>query len=137
MKRDKRLIIMDVIIAVLVVLNAAVIIAYVEDGNGYNRLWSSYRIMGCYRNDEYGNAVDYTSRNGFVLDDNDKTDKKYKDLYESMAVADYYKARFYENVYVTSGNAAKEDEMSGLADDAVKRMGSLEPLKKRIDNMIK
>lgn len=136
MKRDKRLIIMDVIIAVMVVFNAAVIIAHVEDGNGYNQLWSSYRIMDCYRNDEYGNAVDYTSRNGFILNDDDRADKRYKELYESMAVADYYKARFYEKVYETTGNRAKVAEMSGMAEDAVKHMDTLEPLKKRIDNML-
>ena len=136
-KTRKKLIIMDVIIVILVVLNAAVIIAVTEGRNDNNSLWSSYRLMECYKNGEYGKAVYYTNRNKFVLDDNDKTDKNDKELYESMAVADYFKAKFYRKVYETSGNSSKADSMAAMSDDAAGRMGSLAPLKKRIDNMIK
>lgn len=136
-KTRKKLIIMDVIIVILVVLNAAVIIAVTEGRNDNNSLWSSYRLMECYKNGEYGKAVYYTNRNKFVLDDNDKTDKNDKEMYESMAVADYFKAEFYRKVYETSGNSSKADSMAVMSDDAAGRMGSLAPLKKRIDNMIK
>ena len=136
-KTRKKLIIMDVIIVILVVLNAAVIIAVTEGRNDNNSLWSSYRLMECYKNGEYGKAVYYTNRNKFVLDDNDKTDKNDKEMYESMAVADYFKAEFYRKVYETSGNSSKADSMAAMSDDAAGRMGSLAPLKKRIDNMIK
>ncbi len=136
-KTRKKLIIMDVIIVILVVLNAAVIIAVTEGHNDNNSLWSSYRLMECYKNGEYGKAVNYTSRNEFILDDTKKADDSNKELYESMAVADYYKANFYRKVYGTSGNSSKADSMAQLSDDAAGRMGSLAPLKKRIDNMIK
>ena len=53
---------MDIIIVILVVLNAAMIIAVAENYNDENRTYNTRWFMNLYKNDEYGRAVDYASR---------------------------------------------------------------------------
>ena len=76
--------------------------------------------MNLYKNDEYGRAVDYASRDKIVIDNIQDNE-----LDESIAVAEYYNAEFYKNVYKTMGNTQKLKQMEEQSDMALKRMGSL------------
>ena len=92
--KKSRLIIMDIIIVILVVLNAAMIIAVAENYNDENRTYNTRWFMNLYKNDEYGRAVDYASRDKIVIDNIQDNE-----LDESIAVAEYYNAEFYKNVF--------------------------------------
>ena len=91
--KKSRLIIMDIIIVILVVLNAAMIIAVAENYNDENRTYNTRWFMNLYKNDEYGRAVDYASRDKIVIDNIQDNE-----LDESIAVAEYYNAEFYKKV---------------------------------------
>ena len=104
--KKSRLIIMDIIIVILVVLNAAMIIAVTENYNDENRTYNTRWFMNLYKNDEYGRAVDYASRDKIVIDNIQDNE-----LDESIAVAEYYNAEFYKNVYKTMGNTQKLKQM--------------------------
>ena len=104
--KKSRLIIMDIIIVILVVLNAAMIIAVAENYNDENRTYNTRWFMNLYKNDEYGRAVDYASRDKIVIDNIQDNE-----LDESIAVAEYYNAEFYKNVYKTMGNTQKLKQM--------------------------
>lgn len=125
------LIIMDIIIVILVVLNAAMIIAVTENYNDENRTYNTRWFMNLYKNDEYGRAVDYASRDKIVIDNIQDNE-----LDESIAVAEYYNAEFYKNVYKTMGNTQKLKQMEEQSDMALKRMGSLSILKQKIDSIV-
>lgn len=129
--KKSRLIIMDIIIVILVVLNAAMIIAVVENYNDENRTYNTRWFMNLYKNDEYGRAVDYASRDKIVIDNIQDNE-----LDESIAVAEYYNAEFYKNVYKTMGNTQKLKQMEEQSDMALKRMGSLSILKQKIDSIV-
>lgn len=129
--KKSRLIIMDIIIVILVVLNAAMIIAVTENYNDENRTYNTRWFMNLYKNDEYGRAVDYASRDKIVIDNIQDNE-----LDESIAVAEYYNAEFYKNVYKTMGNTQKLKQMEEQSDMALKRMGSLSILKQKIDNIV-
>lgn len=129
--KKSRLIIMDIIIVILVVLNAAMIIAVSENYNDENRTYNTRWFMNLYKNDEYGRAVDYASRDKIVIDNIQDNE-----LDESIAVAEYYNAEFYKNVYKTMGNTQKLKQMEEQSDMALKRMGSLSILKQKIDSII-
>ena len=130
-KKKSRLIIMDIIIVILVVLNAAMIIAVTENYNDENRTYKTRWFMNLYKNDEYGRAVDYASRDKIVIDNIQDNE-----LDESIAVAEYYNAEFYKNVYKTMGNTQKLKQMEEQSDMALKRMGSLSILKQKIDSIV-
>lgn len=123
---------MDIIIVILVVLNAAMIIAVAENYNDENRTYNTRWFMNLYKNDEYGRAVDYASRDKIVIDNIQDNE-----LDESIAVAEYYNAEFYKNVYKTMGNTQKLKQMEEQSDMALKRMGSLSILKQKIDSIVK
>lgn len=53
-----------------------------------------------------------------------------------IAVAEYYNAEFYKNVYKTMGNTQKLKQMEEQSDMALKRMGSLSILKQKIDSIV-
>lgn len=129
--KKSRLIIMDIIIVILVVLNAAMIIAVAENYNDENRTCNTRWFMNLYKNDEYGRAVDYASRDKIVIDNIQDNE-----LDESIAVAEYYNAEFYKNVYKTMGNTQKLKQMEEQSDMALKRMGSLSILKQKIDSIV-
>lgn len=129
--KKSRLIIMDIIIVILVVLNAAMIIAVAENYNDENRTHNTRWFMNLYKNDEYGRAVDYASRDKIVIDNIQDNE-----LDESIAVAEYYNAEFYKNVYKTMGNTQKLKQMEEQSDMALKRMGSLSILKQKIDSIV-
>lgn len=129
--KKSRLIIMDIIIVILVVLNAAMIIAVTENYNDENRTYNTRWFMNLYKNDEYGRAVDYASRDKIVIDNIQDNE-----LDESIAVAEYYNAEFYKNVYKTMGNTQKLTQMEEQSDMALKRMGSLSILKQKIDSIV-
>lgn len=129
--KKSRLIIMDIIIVILVVLNAAMIIAVTENYNDENRTYNTRWFMNLYKNDEYGRAVDYASRDKIVIDNIQDNE-----LDESIAVAEYYNAEFYKNVYKTIGNTQKLKQMEEQSDMALKRMGSLSILKQKIDSIV-
>ena len=129
--KKSRLIIMDIIIVILVVLNAAMIIAVAENYNDENRTYNARWFMNLYKNDEYGRAVDYASRDKIVIDNIQDNE-----LDESIAVAEYYNAEFYKNVYKTMGNTQKLKQMEEQSDMALKRMGSLSILKQKIDSIV-
>lgn len=129
--KKSRLIIMDIIIVILVVLNAAMIIAVAENYNDENRKYNTRWFMNLYKNDEYGRAVDYASRDKIVIDNIQDNE-----LDESIAVAEYYNAEFYKNVYKTMGNTQKLKQMEEQSDMALKRMGSLSILKQKIDSIV-
>lgn len=129
--KKSRLIIMDIIIVILVVLNAAMIIAVTENYNDENRTYNTRWFMNLYKNDEYGRAVDYASRDKIVIDNIQDNE-----LDESIAVAEYYNAEFYKNVYKTMGNTQKLKQMEEQSDMALKRMGSLLILKQKIDSIV-
>ncbi len=129
--KKSRLIIMDIIIVILVVLNAAMIIAVSENYNDENRTYNTRWFMNLYKNDEYGRAVDYASRDKIVIDNIQDNE-----LDESIAVAEYYNAEFYKNVYKTMGNTQKLKQMEEQSDMALKRMGSLSILKQKIDSIV-
>lgn len=129
--KKSRLIIMDIIIVILVVLNAAMIIAVTENYNDENRTYNTRWFMNLYKNDEYGRAVDYASRDKIVIDNIQDNE-----LDESIAVAEYYNAEFYKNVYKTMGNTQKLKQMEEQSDMALKRMGSLSILKQKIDIIV-
>lgn len=129
--KKSRLIIMDIIIVILVVLNAAMIIAVTENYNDENRTYNTRWFMNLYKNDEYGRAVDYASRDKIVIDN-----IQHNELDESIAVAEYYNAEFYKNVYKTMGNTQKLTQMEEQSDMALKRMGSLSILKQKIDSIV-
>ena len=129
--KKSRLIIMDIIIVILVVLNAAMIIAVTENYNDENRTYNTRWFMNLYKNDEYGRAVDYASRDKIVI--NNIQDNE---LDESIAVAEYYNAEFYKNVYKTMGNTQKLKQMEEQSDMALNRMGSLSILKQKIDSIV-
>lgn len=129
--KKSRLIIMDIIIVILVVLNAAMIIAVTENYNDENRTYNTRWFMNLYKNDEYGRAVDYASRDKIVIDNIQDNE-----LDESIAVAEYYNAEFYKNVYKTMGNTQKLKQMEEKSDMALKRMGSLSILKQKIDSIV-
>lgn len=129
--KKSRLIIMDIIIVILVVLNAAMIIAVTENYNDENRTYNTRWFMNLYKNDEYGSAVDYASRDKIVIDNIQDNE-----LDESIAVAEYYNAEFYKNVYKTMGNTQKLKQMEEQSDMALKRMGSLSILKQKIDSIV-
>lgn len=129
--KKSRLIIMDIIIVILVVLNAAMIIAVTENYNDENRTYNTRWFMNLYKNDEYGKAVDYASRDKLVIDNIQDNE-----LDESIAVAEYYNAEFYKNVYKTMGNTQKLKQMEEQSDMALKRMGSLSILKQKIDSIV-
>lgn len=129
--KKSRLIIMDIIIVILVVLNAAMIIAVAENYNDENRTDNTRWFMNLYKNDEYGRAVDYASRDKIVIDNIQDNE-----LDESIAVAEYYNAEFYKNVYKTMGNTQKLKQMEEQSDMALKRMGSLSILKQKIDSIV-
>ena len=124
--KKSRLIIMDIIIVILVVLNAAMIIAVAENYNDENRTYNTRWFMNLYKNDEYGRAVDYASRDKIVIDNIQDNE-----LDESIAVAEFYK-----NVYKTMGNTQKLKQMEEQSDMALKRMGSLSILKQKIDSIV-
>jgi hypothetical protein len=129
--KKSRLIIMDIIIVILIVLNAAMIIAVTENYNAENRTYNTRWFMNLYKNDEYGRAVDYASRDKIVIDNIQDNE-----LDESIAVAEYYNAEFYKNVYKTMGNTQKLKQMEEQSDMALKRMGSLSILKQKIDSIV-
>ncbi len=129
--KKSRLIIMDIVIVILVVLNAAMIIAVTENYNDENRTYNTRWFMNLYKNDEYGKAVDYASRDKLVIDNIQDNE-----LDESIAVAEYYNAEFYKNVYKTMGNTQKLKQMEEQSDMALKRMGSLSKLKQKIDSIV-
>ena len=129
--KKSRLIIMDIIIVILVVLNAAMIIAVTENYNDENRTYNTRWFMNLYKNDEYGRAVDYASRDKIVIDNIQDNE-----LDESIAVAEYYNAEFYKNVYKTMGNTQKLKQMEEQSDMALKRMGSLSILKQKTDSIV-
>ena len=129
--KKSRLIIMDIIIVILVVLNAAMIIAVAENYNDENRTYNTRWFMNLYKNDEYGRAVDYASRDKIVIDNIQDNE-----LDESIAVAEYYNAEFYKNVYKTMGNTQKLKQMEEQSDMALKRMGSLSILNQKIDSIV-
>lgn len=129
--KKSRLIIMDIIIVILVVLNAAMIIAVAENYNDESRTYNTRWFMNLYKNDEYGRAVDYASRDKIVIDNIQDNE-----LDESIAVAEYYNAEFYKNVYKTMGNTQKLKQMEEQSDMALKRMGSLSILKQKIDSIV-
>ena len=108
---------MDIIIVILVVLNAAMIIAVAENYNDENRTYNTRWFMNLYKNDEYGRAVDYASRDKIVIDNIQDNE-----LDESIAVAEYYNAEFYKNVYKTMGNTQKLKQMEEQSDMALKRI---------------
>ena len=78
-------------IVIFVVLNAAMIIAVAENYNDENRTYNTRWFMNLYKNDEYGRAVDYASRDKIVIDNIQDNE-----LDESIAVAEYYNAEFYK-----------------------------------------
>ena len=129
--KKSRLIIMDIVIVILVVLNAAMIIAVTENYNDENRKYNTRWFMNLYKNDEYGKAVDYASRDKLVIDNIQDNE-----LDESIAVAEYYNAEFYKNVYKTMGNTQKLKQMEEQSDMALKRMGSLSIFKQKIDSIV-
>lgn len=53
-----------------------------------------------------------------------------------MAVADYYKAAFYKNVYAVGKDSQKLSQMEQNMEDAQKRMGEMSPIKVKIDRML-
>lgn len=100
---------------------------YSDENRTYNTRW----FMNLYKNDEYGRAVDYASRDKIVIDNIQDNE-----LDESIAVAEYYNAEFYKNVYKTMGNTQKLKQMEEQSDMALKRMGSLSILKQKIDSIV-
>ncbi len=102
-------------------------INYYDENRTYNTRW----FMNLYKNDEYGRAVDYASRDKIVIDNIQDNE-----LDESIAVAEYYNAEFYKNVYKTMGNTQKLKQMEEQSDMALKRMGSLSILKQKIDSIV-
>ena len=114
--KKSRLIIMDIIIVILVVLNAAMIIAVAENYNDENRTYNTRWFMNLYK----------------IVIDNIQDNE----LDESIAVAEYYNAEFYKNVYKTMGNTQKLKQMEEQSDMALKRMGSLSILKQKIDSIV-
>ena len=129
--KKSRLIIMDIIIVILVVLNAAMIIAVAENYIDENMTNNTRLFLNLYMNDEYGMAVDYASRDKIVIDNIQDNE-----LDESIAVAEYYNAEFYKIVYKTMGNTQKLKQMEEQSDMALKRMGSLSILKQKIDSIV-
>lgn len=130
-----KILIMDVVIAVLVILNAAVVIAGIENNSDTTKVYDKAVIAGCFKNGEYGRAVQYTDKNRIVLN-NGKADDTDIYLDECMAVSEYYRSEFFKKVYDTMNNEAKVEQMTQLSESAEKQMGSMQPLKKRIDKML-
>ena len=88
---------MDIIIVLLVLVNACMIIAIKENSDNINVDSKTYFLMKLYGEDEYGKAVDYAQKYSLKLEENKKNATQ--DFKECVAVADYYKAAFYKNVY--------------------------------------
>ena len=59
-----------------------------------------------------------------------------QDFKECVAVADYYKAAFYKNVYAVGKDSQKLSQMEQNMEDAQKRMGEMSPIKVKIDRML-
>ena len=97
MKIKKKIVIMDIIIVLLVLVNACMIIAIKENSDNINVDSKTYFLMKLYGEDEYGKAVDYAQKYSLKLEENKKNATQ--DFKECVAVADYYKAAFYKNVY--------------------------------------
>ena len=122
MKIKKKIVIMDIIIVLLVLVNACMIIAIKENSDNING------------EDEYGKAVDYAQKYSLKLEENKKNATQ--DFKECVAVADYYKAAFYKNVYAVGKDSQKLSQMEQNMEDAQKRMGEMSPIKVKIDRML-
>lgn len=85
---------MDIIIVLLVLVNACMIIAIKENSDNINVDSKTYFLMKLYGEDEYGKAVDYAQKYSLKLEENKKNATQ--DFKECVAVADYYKAAFYK-----------------------------------------
>ena len=123
MKIKKKIVIMDIIIVLLVLVNACMIIAIKENSDNINVDSKTYFLMKLYGEDEYGK-----------LEENKKNATQ--DFKECVAVADYYKAAFYKNVYAVGKDSQKLSQMEQNMEDAQKRMGEMSPIKVKIDRML-
>ena len=127
MKIKKKIVIMDIIIVLLVLVNACMIIAIKENSDNINVDSKTYFLMKLYGEDEYGKAVDYAQK---------YSKNATQDFKECVAVADYYKAAFYKNVYAVGKDSQKLSQMEQNMEDAQKRMGEMSPIKVKIDRML-
>ena len=134
MKIKKKIVIMDIIIVLLVLVNACMIIAIKENSDNINVDSKTYFLMKLYGEDEYGKAVDYAQKYSLKLEENKKNATQ--DFKECVAVADYYKAAFYKNVYAVGKDSQKLSQMEQNMEDAQKRMGEMSPIKVKIDRML-
>ena len=67
MKIKKKIVIMDIIIVLLVLVNACMIIAIKENSDNINVDSKTYFLMKLYGEDEYGKAVDYAQKMYMLL----------------------------------------------------------------------
>ena len=132
MKIKKKIVIMDIIIVLLVLVNACMIIAIKENSDNINVDSKTYFLMKLYGED--GKAVDYAQKYSLKLEENKKNATQ--DFKECVAVADYYKAAFYKNVYAVGKDSQKLSQMEQNMEDAQKRMGEMSPIKVKIDRML-
>ena len=137
-KTNKKVVVMDIIIVILILLNASLIIAITENSDNINVGNKTYFLMKLYNEDEYGKAVDYAEKYSQKVNTGNKTgDKSFTDDFnECVAVADYYKAEFYKNIYMTAGDNQRVQRMIQDSQDAQKRMGEMSPIKVKIDRML-
>lgn len=72
MKIKKKIVIMDIIIVLLVLVNACMIIAIKQNSDNINVDSKTYFLMKLYGEDEYGKAVDYAQKYSLKLEENKK-----------------------------------------------------------------
>lgn len=135
-KQRRKLVIMNIIIAVLVIINAMVVVATIENGRGEGTIYTADVVMQYLADDKYGNAADYANRDSINSQDYAMYNGRDNQLNESIAAADYYRFQLRKSVYETEGQYDKALEMQRKMDTARENMGTLSPLQKKIDAML-
>lgn len=133
--RHRRITFMNIIIALLVIINAAAIIGLYE--NDYSdRLYSANTIMKYISGNEYGKAAYYADMDAVISEDYAEYKGDDKQLNESIAAADYYRMMLRKRIYENKGDNDGARRMQICADKAQAAMGSLSPVQEKIDQML-
>ena len=123
--------VLDIVIMILCVIFVFVlcfaIMQFREEDYSY-RERSFYYSM---ESDNYDNIVQMSRTNRMLGKNNGAAYQEY------YALADYYEAALYYNIYTKAGDTERAEIRKQAMEDAVRRMGTLSPQKQRIDEILK
>lgn len=123
--------ILDVVILILCIIFLFVLCFAILQFRENEYTYSERSFYYSMESDNYDNIA-RMSRTNRVL--GKKNGAAYQEYY---ALADYYEAALYYNIYTKAGDTERAEIRKKAMEDAVSRMGTLSPQKQRIDEILK